>query len=115
MVLFRGAASGTGGSKEILAHTWSVYLRDTFEARAFYRFETLAADLFFFILDSKTLAGREQRGPDDAQARPMVLTFFETMDSDPGTVVVRRVDRGEPAMATKVMTCAELLLAAGCP
>ena len=54
MVLLKGAAPGAGGPKESYAHTWSVCFRATFKARALYFFETLAQDLFFFSLDSKT-------------------------------------------------------------
>ncbi len=96
-----------------MANTWSVYLRETFVPKRFYVFDGLAPGLYIYVLESKTLAGRERRHRDDAQGRPMVVTFFERIEDDHMNVLVRRTDRSSDAMAIKTMTCAELLLAVG--
>ena len=72
--------------------------------------------LWVYVLDSKTLAGREPRDALDAQARPLVVSFFERVPSAVAMpLVVRRVNREANGMDTKVITALELLVHLGYP
>ena len=96
--------------------SFSVYLRDTLQSQAFIQVPGVSPDLWVYVLDTKTLAGREPRDALDAQARPLVVSFFERDPSaDALSLVVRRVNREADGLQTKAITVAELLVHLGYP
>ena len=96
--------------------SFSVYLRNTFQPQRFHQVPGVTPDLWVYVLDSKTLAGREPRDALDAQARPMVVSFFERDPSaDAMSLVVRRVNREADGMESRVITAPELLVHLGYP
>ena len=68
-----------------------------------------------FVVENKTLAGREPRDALDAQSRPLVVAFFEKVAEDAlsGEVTVERSDKTMGGMSTTTLTCAELLVTLG--
>ena len=91
-------------------------MRDTLESQAFIQVPGVSPDLWVYVLDTKTLAGREPRDALDAQARPLVVSFFERDPSaDALSLVVRRVNREADGLQTKAITVAELLVHLGYP
>ena len=96
--------------------SFSVYLRNTFQPQRFHQVPGVTHNLWVYVLDSKTLAGREPRDALDAQARPMVVSFFERDPSaDAMSLVVRRVNRDADGMGSKILTGPELLVHLGYP
>ncbi len=95
------------------AETGSVYLRDTFLPRAFHQVPGVNPDIFIYVLENKTLPGREPRDREDAQSRPLVACFFERCPGAEDELIVRRVDRASTGMSPKTVTPAELLLDLG--
>ena len=96
--------------------SFSVYLRSTFQPQRFHHAPGVSANLWVYVLDTKTIAGREPRDALDAQSRPMVVSFFERDPSaDAMSLVVRRVDREADGMVTSIVTAAELLVHLGYP
>ena len=96
--------------------SFSVYLRNTYQPQRFHQVPGVTHNLWVYVLDSKTLAGREPRDALDAQARPMVVSFFERDPSaDAMSLVVRRVNREADGMDSKVLTAPELLVHLGYP
>ena len=96
--------------------TASVYLRNVCGNKTFLSYPGIAPDTFVYILDSKTLAGREPRDALDAHSRPLVVSFFQKVPGhapDDGMIIVERCDKSFAGMSTKTLTCAELLLALG--
>ena len=109
-----GAPGDAAPMRTDLEGTASVYLRNTFLAKHFYRVPTLGpGDVWFYILENKVLAGRVPRDRDDAQTRPLVVCFFKKVAGDVGDVVVQRMDDSFPGMTTLVLTPAELALRLG--
>ena len=94
--------------------TASVYLRNVCGDKVFISYPGVAPDTFVYILDNKTLAGREPRDALDAHSRPLVLSFFQKV---PGPmddmIIVERCDKSFAGMSTKTLTCAELLMTLG--
>ena len=113
---------GEGAPLELVSYrtsyqtSFSVYLRNTFQAQRFHQVPGVSTNLWVYVLDTKTLAGREPRDALDAQARPMVVSFFERDPSaDAMSLVVRRVNREADGMVTSVITAPELLVHLGYP
>ena len=92
----------------------SVYLRNTFAPYCFYNMPNLDRDTYVFVLENKTLPGRESRDGNDAQARPLVVCLFQRDSEAVDQLVVTRVvcDRGS-GMSTIRVTPAELALLLG--
>ena len=63
-------APGLATCRTAYLDTVSVYIRSVFGEKAFFSFPGLSPDTFIYVLDSKTLAGREARDAADAQSRP---------------------------------------------
>ena len=79
----------------------------------FYAFEA-KPDILFYVMENKTLAGREDRseeGHQEAPGRKVTLCFFERAAELPGHV--RRADRGSSAMTPTLLTLAEVLHTVG--
>ena len=93
--------------------TCHVYLRGTFSAKSFSHFLGIDPRIFVYVLENKTLAGREPRDAQDAQSRPLVLTFFEQVSPQHEDLVVQRVDKTFHGMTANTLTVAELLLHLG--
>ena len=74
------------------ASSGSVYLRNTFAPNRFYHALLGDAATWVFVLENKTLAGREPRHATDAQTRPLVVCFFKQLDSAVDELVVGRMD-----------------------
>ena len=89
------------------ARAWRNYLKNLLRPTYFFAFEAKPA-ILFYILENKTLAGREDRPEDhpEAPGRKVTLVFFER-DHLPGHA--RRVDRGTSSMQHTLLTLAELL------
>lgn len=88
---------------------WRNYLKNLLRPTFFFAFEAKPAVLFY-VLENKTLAGREGRSEEDHQEAPgrkLTLVFFERAAELPGHA--RRVDRGSSAMQPLLLTLAELL------
>ena len=91
-----------------------MYLRNTFVPFYFYHMQTLRdRDTYVFVLENKTLAGREFRDGNDAQARPLVVCFFRPDHDAVDQLVVTRMDRGSSGMKAMNVTPAELALRLG--
>jgi hypothetical protein len=92
----------------------SVYLRNTFAPYCFYNMPNLDRDTYVFVLENKTLPGRESRDGNDAQARPLVVCLFRRDRDAVDQLVVTRMDcdRGS-GMNTIPVTPAELALLLG--
>ena len=75
-----------------IASSGSVYLRNTFAPNHFYHALLGDAATWVFVLENKTLAGREPRHATDAQTRPLVVCFFKQLDSAADELVVGRMD-----------------------
>ena len=88
---------------------WRNYLKTLLKPTCFYAFEA-KPDVLFYILENKTLAGREDRseeGHQEAPGRKVTLCFFERAAGLPGHV--RRTDRGPSALTPSLLTLAEIL------
>ena len=92
---------------------WSNYVRWTFIKGKFYSFPKLKANLYLYVVENKSLAGREARAGDEASGRPLAVCWFESHLLD-GVEVVRRVDRECESLRISMCTIAEILIAAGC-
>ena len=97
LVVIGGEGGGTRSSSYTFATSWSNYLRSTFKPNQFHCFPGILPRedcVYLYILEHKTLAGREDIHQDDAQARPLEVCFFtRTTDVPPGELHVRRVVR----------------------
>ena len=91
---------------------WSNYVRWTFVKGRFFSFPKLKPHLFLYVVENKSLAGRESRAPDEASGRPLAVCWFESHLED-GIDVVRRVDRESDSLRLSMCTIAEILIAAG--
>ena len=92
---------------------WRNYLKNLLKPTCFYAFEA-KPDVLFYILENKTLAGREDRseeGHPEAPGRKVTLCFFERAAELPGHV--RRAVRGSSALTTSLLTLAEILHTVG--
>ena len=88
---------------------WRNYLKTLLKPTCFYAFEA-KPDILFYVMENKTLAGREDRceeGHQEAPGRKVTLCFFERAAELPGHV--RRADRGSSAMTPTLLTLAEVL------
>ena len=94
-------------------YTRSVYLQNAFVHTAFYQLPTLDARTWLYVLESKTVAGRDERDAEDAQARPLVVCFFEEAEGAPDELLVQRTDSATSGMAVQLLTVAELALHLG--
>ena len=105
---------GTGSTtlSNSYLETCRVHWQKTYAPLAFYQILGLS-DIFIFVMENKTLAGRERRLADDAQHRPLVLCFFERAPGPPDEIIVRRVDKTTSGLKPTMMTIAELLLHLG--
>ena len=92
----------------------AAYLRNTFAPYCFYNMPNLDRDTYVFVLENKTLPGRESRDGNDAQARPLVVCLFRRDRDAVDQLVVTRMDcdRGS-GMNTIPVTPAELALLLG--
>ena len=86
------AGPGLAAFRSAYQETSSVYIRKVFDEKAFFSFPGLSPDTFLYVLDSKTLAGREPRDEADAQSRPLVLCFFKKICEDEGEITVERLE-----------------------
>ena len=104
-------ASGASATIHI---TWRNYCRMVMRRGFFYHFPAFP-EVFFYVSENKILAGREGRGEGEAVGRNMVLTFFEPMELSPASpdLRVQRVDRSSDALATQLITLAELMRTIG--
>lgn len=100
--------SGASGAYSL---AWRNYLRHVLQRGFFFQF-SLFPSVFFYISENKIVAGRSGRGEGEAVGRSVVVTFFEPV---PGTssLTVRRVDRSSDALATKLLTIAEIMITIG--
>ena len=71
------------------------------------------AATWFFVLENKTLPGREPRHATDAQTRPLVVCFFKKLESAVDELVVGRMDTSTGGMNAKELAPAELALHLG--
>ena len=109
-----GAAAGAR-ARTPLEQTRSVYLQNTFEPLAFYRLPTVDPRTWVYVLEAKTMGGREARTAEDAQARPLVVCFFEEAPGAADELVVQRTDQATSGMSVQLLTVAELALHLGLP
>ena len=96
-----------------LEETTSAYLKRTFAPLHFYNAPGLNDTTFVFVLENKTLGGREPRAPTDAQTRPLVVCFFERAPGAPDELVVQRTNQDYDGMTTSTVTVAELIMHLG--
>ena len=92
---------------------WRNYLKTLLRPTFFYAFEA-KPDILFYILENKTLAGREERieeGHQEAPGRKVTLCFFEKAAELHGHV--RHTDRSSSAMTPSLLTLAEVLHTVG--
>ena len=80
-----------------------------------FSFTTLRPDLFVYVLENKSVSGREVRAEGDAVGRPLIAAWFETAEHTLDGHLVRRVDRTSASLVTQMYTIAELIHAAGDP
>ena len=67
-------------------------------------------DDFIYVLENKSLAGKEDRHYDnEAIGRRLAVTFFEVLRGD----VVHRVDRGTSGLSPQLLTVAEIIRTCG--
>ena len=112
--LLRGRAEvGELAPARNFAAAWSNYVRWTFVKGRFFSFPNLKPNLFLYVVDNKSLAGREPRERDDASGRALAVAWYET-HFELGPDVVRRVDRTSEAMTLSMCSIAEILIVAGC-
>ena len=87
-VVVMARAAGKPHTNYTFTKSWSNYVRATFVPKRFHCFPGLggAEDrVYIYILEHKTLAGREDIPDDDAKARPLEVCFFKPIqDSPPG-------------------------------
>ena len=107
------AAAAPAPGRSPWEQTRSVYLQTSFESGAFYQLPTLDDSTWLYVLEHKTMAGREARPSDDALARPLVVCFFQQAEGAAGELVVERTDQSTSGMATQLLTVAELALHLG--
>ena len=110
-------AQGGNSSTYTWATAWSNYVRATFEPKRFHCFPGVGTDMdrvYIYVLEHKTLAGREDLHEDDAKARPLEVCFFTRIaDAPPGELHVSRVDQSTSGMVTHTYGPAQILVAAG--
>ena len=106
-------AEGPLDLRSDIASSGSVYLRNTFAPNHFYHALLGDAATWVFVLENKTLAGREPRHATDAQTRPLVVCFFKQLDSAADELVVGRMDTSMGGMKAMDLTPAELALHLG--
>ena len=94
------------------ASAWINSVRWTFLKGQFYSFPGLKPNLFLYVVDNKSLTGREPRAGDDTAGRPLAATWFERR-FDLGADIVHRVDRTSESLNICMCTIAELLATAG--
>jgi hypothetical protein len=109
-----GQGEGSRSSPYTFATSWSNYLRSTFKPKQFHCFPgiLLREDcVYLYILEHKTLPGREDIHEDDAKARPLEVCFFtRTASAPPGEIHVRRVDRSTITTTTTIINITTNLL-----
>ena len=69
---------------------------------------------FFFVGETKAIAGRDARVEGDALGRPIALVWFEQIDEDADGPIVQRVNCSKAEMELMLSSPAEVLRAAGC-
>ncbi len=119
--LARGDAMALGARREArptpatAATAFMNYFRLVFDTNCFYNVEGLHPSLYFFVLERKVLAGREQEWNDeDAVGRVLSVAFFEATDeSDAFAPVVTRCNRESPSLEVVAVTLAEIIRAMG--
>ena len=92
---------------------WRNYMKTLLKPTCFYAFEA-KPDVLFYILENKTLAGREDRseeGHQEAPGRKVTLCFFARVAELPGHV--RHAVRGSSALTPSLLTLAEILHTVG--
>ena len=116
LALFQDEPALTEGPLDLrsdFATSGSVYLRNTFAPKHFYHTLLGDAATWVFVLENKTLAGREPRHATDAQTRPLVVCFFKQLDHAADELVVGRVDTSMGGMKVMDLTPTELALHQG--
>ena len=78
--------------------------------RSFWYHFSAKPEVFFYVMEGKTLAGREKRAEGEAAGRKLVFSFFERV---PESVLVRRVHREGAGLVPHLLTLAELLATVG--
>ena len=73
---------------------WEVYCRKLLVLNRFYSFIALPSQLFFFVAQSRTFAGRDTPAIDDAHGRTVALVWFQQQGlAVDGSIEVVRVER----------------------
>ena len=90
-----------------------MYLRNTFAPRLFYQLPGLDAGSWVYVLENRTLAGREARDAAEAQGRSLVVCFFGQAPGAADETIVTRSDTSSTGMKAVVLTVAELALLLG--
>ena len=108
------APGGVDHSPNAVFHVqWANHVRWTFTRTSFFSFPTLSPRRYVYVIENKTLAGREDRLEGDAVGRTLVVAWFEELSETDNGVIVRRCDRTSEQLVPQLCTIAELLHAAG--
>ena len=114
-VVVLGARRHARATAATPASAYMNYLRAVFLPGFFYSVEGLRPSLWFYVLHTKVLAGRDQEWPsDDALGRPLSVAFFEGGSKcEEEAPVVTRCSRDTPSLVPSAVTLAELIRARG--
>ena len=82
------------------------YLREIFIPGFFYSVEGLRPSLWFFVMQNKVLAGRDQEWA-DAMGRPLSVVYFEKDEGEADAPIARRCDGGGASLEPTAATLAE--------
>lgn len=85
---------------------WRNYMKSALVKSYWYAFADKPTVLFF-VLDNKTLAGREERATGDATGRKLVLSFYSRTEHDADLVLPVKQNAG--ALPLDLLTLAELV------
>ncbi len=90
---------------------WSGYLRGLLRRLSFYCFDNIDPNLFFYVVETKILPGREARNSDEARGRALSVVWFKRdEEADVGDICVKRCHPEQQSLAMKSLTLAEVLV-----
>ena len=115
VALLKGKAVVRPNHENKFEDFWANHVRWTFKKDSFFSFPTLRDNLFLYVIEHKSAAGRDALPEEEALGRPLSVAWFEEEEELADGILVRRVDRSSKALKTQLSSIAEILHAAGQP
>ena len=111
-VVLLGARRHARGTETTATSAYRNYLMRVFSPGSFYSVVGLRPSLWFFVMQNKVLAGRDQEWA-DAMGRPLSVVYFEKDEGEADAPIVRRCDGDGTSLEPTAATLAELIRTMG--